>query len=66
MKRWVLLAAGIVLTLIGIVWTGQGAGWITGSFMTGAKLWFLIGLICLVCGLGLVIVGARKPRGKTD
>jgi hypothetical protein len=43
LKRWVFLAVGILLVLVGVVWTGQGAGWITGSFMTGAKLWFLIG-----------------------
>jgi F0F1-type ATP synthase assembly protein I len=62
MRRWVFLAIGILLMLIGGVWTGQGAGWITGSFMTGAKLWVLIGLICLIGGIGLVIKSLRKPR----
>jgi F0F1-type ATP synthase assembly protein I len=64
MKRWVPLVVGILLFLIGGVWTGQGAGLITGSFMTGSKLWFLIGLLCLIAGIGLVITTVRKPRGK--
>ena len=66
MNRWVLLAVGIVLILIGAVWTGQGAGWITGSFMTGAKLWFLIGVLCLIAGIGLVFTTLRKPRSKVQ
>jgi uncharacterized membrane protein YhaH (DUF805 family) len=64
MKRWVFLAVGILLVLVGVVWTGQGAGWITGSFMTGAKLWFLIGLVCLVAGLALVVRSLRKGKPK--
>jgi hypothetical protein len=66
MKRWVFLIVGGLLTLIGVVWTGQGAGLITGSFMTGAKLWFLIGLVCLVVGIGLIVTTLRKPRAKTQ
>jgi hypothetical protein len=66
MKRWVLLAVGILLILIGAVWTGQGAGLITGSFMTGAKLWFLIGLLCLIAGIGLVFTTLRKSRSKAQ
>jgi hypothetical protein len=64
MKRWVPLVVGILLFLIGGVWTGQGAGLITGSFMTGSKVWFLIGLLCLIVGIGLVITAVRKPRRK--
>jgi F0F1-type ATP synthase assembly protein I len=66
MKRWVPLAIGVLLILIGGVWTGQGAGWITGSFMTGAKLWFLIGLLCLIAGIGLVFTTLRKPRSRAQ
>jgi F0F1-type ATP synthase assembly protein I len=64
MRRWVFLGIGILLVLIGGVWTGQGAGWITGSFMTGAKLWFLIGLVCLVAGITLVVRSLRKTKPK--
>ena len=65
MKRWAFLIVGVVLTLIGLVWTGQGAGIITGSVMSGEKQWFLIGLICLVAGIGLLIAAVRARRKVT-
>jgi hypothetical protein len=33
--------------------------------MTGAKLWFLIGLLCLIAGIGLVFTTLRKSHSKT-
>jgi hypothetical protein len=62
MKRWAFLIVGVVLTLIGLVWTGQGAGIITGSVMSGEKQWFLIGLVCLVVGIGLLVTSFRSRR----
>ena len=62
MKRWITLAAGIVLVLVGAVWVLQGVGVITGSFMTGQKLWFLIGLVAFL--VGVVLVAANLTRRK--
>lgn len=61
MKRWILLVAGIVVGLLGLLWTLQGADVITGSGMSGQRQWFLIGLILLVIGV-LVIVSQAKRR----
>ena len=62
MKRWITLAAGVVLVLVGAVWVLQGVGVITGSFMTGQKLWFLIGLVAFL--VGVVLIAANFTRRK--
>jgi dipeptide/tripeptide permease len=48
--------------LLGAVWMGQGLGYIRGSFMTGEKLWFWIGLACVVLGTGLLAAAVRRRR----
>jgi hypothetical protein len=64
MRKWLPIVLGVLLILIGGVWTGQGLGYITGSFMTGERLWTSIGLICVVGGLLLIVFGVRRrtPR----
>jgi hypothetical protein len=57
--------AAILLILIGLVWTGQGFGFIKGSFMTGSMFWAVVGLVCLVAGVALAyqsFVRAGRPR----
>ncbi|WP_372671665.1 hypothetical protein [Amycolatopsis kentuckyensis] len=62
MRRWITLAVGVVLVLVGAVWVLQGIGVVTGSFMTGQKLWFLIGLVAFL--VGVVLVAANLTRRK--
>ncbi|MBB4687638.1 hypothetical protein [Amycolatopsis jiangsuensis] len=62
MKRWITMAFGVVLILVGAVWVLQGAGVLLGSFMTGQKLWFLIGLVAVLAGVVLVAATARRKR----
>ena len=45
---------GALLFFIGIVWIGQGLGWITGSFMTGSTFWAVAGAVCVVAALVLL------------
>ena len=45
---------GALLFLTGVVWVGQGAGWIAGSSMTGSTFWAVTGGICLVAGVVLL------------
>lgn len=61
MRRWVLSVVGIVLALVGVLWTLQGSGVIIGSGMSGQKLWFLVGLIVAALGIVLVVLGVRRP-----
>jgi hypothetical protein len=59
--RAVSLILGLVALLVGAIWIGQGAGLIAGSFMTGSRLWLIIGIVLAVIGLVLVFSGARRP-----
>jgi hypothetical protein len=62
MRRIVLVVIGVLAALAGIVWTLQGLGYITGSFMTGATLWAVIGPVVALLGLGLIAAGFRGRR----
>jgi hypothetical protein len=47
------------------VWTLQGANVIGGSFMTGSRMWLIIGVVCVIAGVGLLgraISARRTPR----
>jgi hypothetical protein len=57
-----LVVAGTLIAVAGIVWTLQGLGYVTGSFMTGATLWAVIGPITAVAGLALVAAGLLRRR----
>jgi hypothetical protein len=54
---------GVLVLLIGAVFTGQGLGYIKGSFMTGDMTWFWIG--CGMIVVGAVLAGfafLRRPK----
>lgn len=53
---------GALLFLTGVVWIGQGLGWITGSFMTGSTFWAVTGAVCVVVAIGL-LGWPWRPRG---
>lgn len=57
------LIFGILFVLLGAVWMGQGLGYVKGSFMTGERFWFWVGLGCAVLGAGLLATGVwgRRP-----
>lgn len=57
-----LIVVGALLLLVGLVWIGQGLGYIKGSFMTGDPKWFVIGIAVAIVGAGLS-VGAWRTRG---
>lgn len=59
--RTLSLSIGVLAILVGGVWILQGAGVLPGSFMTGQRLWLVIGIVVAVIGLGLAIGGLRRP-----
>ncbi len=64
-KIWPFLVSGVILSLVGLVWTLQGLDVLRGSVMSGSSLWATIGPIVLVIGLvliGVAIVIARRRR----
>jgi hypothetical protein len=53
---------GVLVLLIGVVFAGQGLGYIKGSVMTGDMTWFWIGGVMIVVGLVLGFFGfVRRP-----
>ena len=59
------LMIGVVLCLVGVLWFGQGIGWVGGSFMSGQAVWAVIGVIAILFGITL-LRGARRTRGAAD
>lgn len=59
MRKPVLVTLGIIVTLMGAVFTLQGLGFIGGSAMTGSTLWAILGPIIAVVGIVIVVLGMR-------
>ena len=54
------LALAVVLAVVGIVWIGQGLGYIGGSFMTRDLKWAVIGAIVLIVAVALATSARRS------
>jgi hypothetical protein len=61
MSRPVRVVIGVLLLLVGALWTLQGLGYVGGSAMSGVTLWAVIGPIVAVAGLGLAL---SRPRPR--
>lgn len=59
MRAGVLVAAGALLFVAGVIWLLQGLGYIGGSVMTGVTLWAVIGPVVAVAGLIMAALGLR-------
>jgi LPXTG-motif cell wall-anchored protein len=53
---------GVLLVLLGGLWTLQGFGLVGGSFMTGSTTWLVIGLVLVAAGIALITRRRRTPR----
>ncbi len=59
MNQRLMSIAGIFLILMGLLWTGQGLGFIGGSFMSGSATWAVIGPVTAAVGAVLVFNSRR-------
>lgn len=59
MKKAIPLVLGALLCLVGLVWTLQGLGYVSGSPMTGVAFWAIAGPAVAGFGVALMIVGFR-------
>jgi hypothetical protein len=58
----ILLAA--LLALVGLIWIGQGLGYIKGSFMTGQAFWAEVGLLSVAAAFTLAAVSVVAGRRR--
>ena len=59
MRRVVLVGAGFILMLAGVVFTLQGVGILGGSVMSGITFWAVAGPVIALAGLILAVIGLR-------
>ncbi len=52
---------GVLLALMGAVFFLQGIGILLGSSMTNQSQWALIGGLCVIVGVGLLVINNRRP-----
>lgn len=60
--RIAAVVVGVLALVTGGVWIGQGLNLIPGSFMTGDKTWFYVGVVVALVGVVLLLAGLRRPR----
>ena len=60
--RFVRPLIGVLLIVVGAVWTIQGYGTLKGSFMTGSRMWFWIGIACVVAGVVILVASLVAIR----
>src|ERR1700745_3325814 len=60
MRRVVLVGAGFLFMLAGVVFTLQGVGVLGGSVMSGVTFWAVAGPVIALAGLG---VARTRPAG---
>jgi hypothetical protein len=54
------VVVGAVIALLGLLFAAQGLNLVPGSFMTGDRTWFGIGLMLVVLGVVLIVTGLRR------
>ncbi len=54
------IVLGVLMVLVGALWTGQGLGYIGGSPMTDQSIWAILGPLVAGLGVALVVVTARR------
>ncbi len=62
MRNNLLVGAGALLTIAGVIWALQGFGVIGGSFMSGDSVWAIIGPLVALAGLAMAAFGWRRMR----
>jgi len=61
------IAVGVILAILGTIFSLQGVGIVGGSsLMDGNSLFIYVGSLIAVVGLVLVALGLRAPRQAVD
>ncbi|HEY2299770.1 MAG TPA: hypothetical protein VGH43_18705 [Jatrophihabitans sp.] len=59
MRKPKFIVAGIVVALLGVLFTLQGTGVIKGGAMSGTTFWTVAGPVIILIGLAVATVGVR-------
>jgi hypothetical protein len=62
MRKTLPVTLGVLMVVIGVIWTLQGLGYVKGSPMTGVELWAVLGPLLAGFGVALAYVGFRGRR----
>jgi hypothetical protein len=65
MKSSLLIGAGTLITVVGIVFALQGLGYIGGSVMSGVTFWAVAGPLIALAGIAMAVVGVRSRRSAS-
>lgn len=60
MKKALLIGAGLLVTVAGVIFTLQGVGILGGSAMSGVTFWAVAGPAIALIGLAVMAVGLRR------
>lgn len=55
---------GVILLLIGGLWTLQGANVLAGSAMSGQSQWLVIGIVAILAGIGFLYWANMPKKGS--
>ncbi|HEX3815452.1 MAG TPA: hypothetical protein VHX59_21665 [Mycobacteriales bacterium] len=64
MRKPGLVIVGVVVALLGLLFTLQGTGVIKGSSMSGTTFWAVAGPVIIVIGLVVAGSGLTSRRGR--
>jgi hypothetical protein len=64
--RKAILGIGVVLILLGGLWTLQGIGVIGGSVMSGQSFWAIVGSLMLIAGAVACLLGLRGGTRRPE
>jgi hypothetical protein len=57
-------AAGLIVTLFGLIWALQGFGVLGGSVMSNTTTWSITGPITMLIGIVVAVASWRKLSSK--
>lgn len=64
MKRTLLMAAGGLITIFGLLFLLQGSGLVKGSPMTDNHFWIYAGAVIAIVGAAILTLGVRTARTR--
>ena len=60
--RLARIIIGIILVLVGAVWSLQGANVFAGSVMSGHSQWLYVGIVLIVIGVVVLLWPQLRPK----